>query len=112
VQLNLGQPHAVTGDDYRMTIVHDRRSMVSNADGAAAEYREYQLGNKTARSALYDLTEEPNRVANFQRRVVVFADPIQSAGDVDRVFLEAFCNRAADCGIAEEVASTVRFELR
>lgn len=109
VDLTVGQPYSVTGNGYRITAIHNRRSMVSNADNSAAEYREYEINGNQARSALHDLTNEPNRVANYVKRVVVFADPIQSAGDVDRVFLEAFCERAVECLVAERVAATVRF---
>jgi hypothetical protein len=109
IQLNLGQPYVVNGTGFRMTITHDKRSMVSNPDGKAAKYRLFEVNGKQARSALHDLKGEPNRVADYVARAVVFADPIQSAGDVDRVLLEAFCDIAVRCEIAEEAAATVRF---
>lgn len=112
VVLNIGQPYSATGAGYRMTVSHNRSSMVSNADGLAADYKEYPVNEKQARSTLHDLKNEANRVANYVRRVVIFAEPIQKSGNVDRVFIEAYCSRAVDCDVADVVAKTVVFSVR
>lgn len=109
VRLELGQPYTLKQDGLRLMIVHDRRSMVTNFAGNTIKYEVLQTSSMSGRDASYDFTQEANRIANFGRRIVIFAQPIEQAPDVDRVFIEAFCDTQSQCDVAKRIAETVRF---